>query len=272
MNTITDNNKNVGTATDEQDVNTSAVTQDGKNADTSAFPEEDQTRAGLLEEAKKEAVQAIDKIAENDVASDNALWRTMEATLRLAETFATEDAVKAYYERLTNKSVHGNTTNPWQLIVKLSLPAETDSGWKTRFGQALAALIREGVKSDRVMDELAERKPLDKIATKKAPTYSGISRFVLLYKKQEQERKKREKREAADNAEGPSDANSSKPEVPETNTSTSNQNRYLTMPEDRLKVEALHIFEALKAKNIVPTKFLKLEDVLRLPSKSTPTH
>lgn len=201
-------------------------------------------KPGKLANAEQLREAAVAEAARVDVISDEAGWTLMELMLRVRESFlnpATGKLAGKAYEAFLEKhgaKPHGNVKNPAQRLAKVCCPKTTDRDRVSKYGYALAALIKENIGSATVQAELKKREAIKP----GGPVHTGINRFVLLYQQ---------------------DIQKEKPQKAE-----KSPNRYMAYEPDRLRKEAVLVLLALRDKGMIPPQFEGIEAALSEPAQA----
>jgi hypothetical protein len=185
----------------------------------------------LRDAALTEAQRVLSATDNKEREADEEGWTLIELMLKLLETFINpktnklnQTALDAFCARHGARQ-HGNAKNPLQSLAKVCFPKGTRSDRSSKFGAALAAMVKRNINSAIARKALSESGP---VPEENGPVRTGIIRFTLLHR----EDQKLEKRAGS-------------PEQPA-------QNKYLKLSDESLKAEALLIIEALQAKSLLP--------------------
>ncbi|MGA4555590.1 hypothetical protein [Methylorubrum aminovorans] len=151
--------------------------------------------------------------------------------LLVRESFENQGTIdeKALWQFVDRRAgpVRGALRNQWQRLAKVCVPKETKRPQVSKYGYVLAALVKEGIGSDTVMEEFEAEAP---VADSKRD-YTGMDRFVRLYK--------------ADIAGPPRDANP-----------------FMTLKSERLREQAELLIDALRARHLLSPEVEDVSDLV----------
>ncbi|MEN3214179.1 hypothetical protein PUR23_29820 [Methylorubrum populi] len=186
----------------------------------------------LVGDAAKVAAAVNRLIEEKDDQIENRSRDLIRLMLIVRESFKDQGTIneEAFWQFVDRQAgpVRGKLKNRWQRLAKVCVPRETKRPQVSKYGYVLAALVKEGIGSDTVMEEFEAEAPV----AGSERDYTGMDRFVRLYKA---------------NIPGPA----------------KDANPFMTMEAERLRERAELLIDALRAKHLLNPEIEDVSDLMR---------